>query len=175
MYNELSSYAQDCIADPLLTSKYSTLTTFDKGHGRIEKREYYLFNDITWFADRKDWAGLAGVAMVRSIRHVGHKEPTSETRYYITSLTKIESAAEAIRGHWGIENSLHWVLDVTYNEDGSATKTHTTAANLAHLRRLTANLLHSDPSPLSIPSKRYQCALNTDFLEHIVFASTLFS
>lgn len=175
MYNEFVEYAKDCIADPLLSSKYSTVTTVDKGHGRIEKRKYYLFNDIAWFAEQKDWVGLAGIAMVHSTRQVGKKEPSSETRYYITSLTKIQSVAEAIRGHWGIENSLHWVLDVAYNEDGSATKKRTTAANLAHLRRLTANLLRSDSSSLSIPNKRYQCALNTDFLERVVFDSTLFS
>ena len=99
--------------------------------------------------------------MVRSTRQVGKKVPSSETRFYITSLSKIESAAEAIRGHWGIENGLHWVLDTAYNEDGAATKKPAAATNFAHLRRLTANLLRSNPSPLSIPGKRYQCALNT--------------
>jgi predicted transposase YbfD/YdcC len=175
MYNEFVEYAQDCIADPLLLSKYSTLPTLDKGDGRIEKRAYYLFNDITWFADRKDWVGLAGLAMVRSTRQVGKKEPSSETRFFITSLTEIQSVATAIRGHWGIENGLHWVLDTAYNEDGAATKKSTTAANLAHLRRLTANVLRANPSSLSIPGKRYQCALNTDFLEQVVFGSPLFS
>ena len=175
MYNEFVEYAQDCIADPLLSSKYSTLTTLEKGHGRIEKREYFLFADIAWFANLKDWVGLAGLAMVRSTRQIGKKEPSSETRFYITSLSKIESVAEAIRGHWGIENGLHWVLDTAYNEDGAATKKPAAATNIAHLRRLTANLLRSNPSPLSIPSKRYQCALNTDYLEQVIFASPLFS
>jgi len=175
MYNEFLTYVQDCIADPLLASKYSTLTTLEKGHGRIEKRKYYLFTDIAWFADRKDWTGLAGVAMVRSTRQVGKKEPSSETRFFITSLTEIGGVAEAIRGHWGIENALHWVLDTTYNEDGAATKKRNAAANLSHLRRLTANLLRSNPSSLSIPAKRYQCALNTDFLEQIIFDSPLFA
>jgi predicted transposase YbfD/YdcC len=175
MYNEFREYARDCIADPLLSSQYSTLTTLEKGHGRIEKREYYLFTDIAWFADKKEWVGLAGLAMVRSTRQVGKKEPSSETRYYITSLTKIEGVAEAIRSHWSIENNLHWVLDTAYNEDGAATKKAATAANLAHLRRFTANLLRSNPSSLSIPSKRYQCALNTGFLEQIIFNSPLFS
>lgn len=174
MYNEFSEYAQDCIADPQLSSQYTMLKTLGKGHGRIEKREYYLFNDISWFANRKDWAGLTGFIMVRSTRQVGQKEPTSETRYYITSLTQIENAAEAVRGHWGIENSLHWVLDVVYNEDGAATKKSITAANLAHLRRLTTNLLRSDTSSLSIPNKRYQCALCIEYLEQIVFRSALF-
>ena len=175
MYNEFIEYTQDCITDPLLSSKYSILTTLEKGHGRIEKREYFLFNDIAWFTDLKDWVGLAGLAMVRSTRQVGKKEPSSETRFFITSLTEIQSVAKAIRGHWGIENGLHWVLDTAYNEDGAATKKSTTAANLAHLRRLTANVLRANPSSLSIPSKRYQCALNTDFLEQVVFGSPLFS
>jgi predicted transposase YbfD/YdcC len=175
MHDEFAEYAQDCITDPLLSSKYSTLTTLEKGHGRIEKREYFLFNDIAWFTDLKDWVGLAGLAMVRSTRQVGKKEPSSETRFFITSLTEIQSVAKAIRGHWGIENGLHWVLDTAYNEDDAATKKSTTAANLAHLRRFTANVLRANPSSLSIPGKRYQCALNTDFLEQIVFGSPLFS
>jgi len=175
MYSEFTDYALDCIADSQLSSKYSTLTTFEKGHGRIEKREYYMFPDVSWFANRKEWVGLAGFAMVRSTRKVGKKEPTSETRFYITSLTDIDRVSEAIRGHWGIENCLHWVLDTAFNEDNAATKKEATAANLTHLRRLTANLLRSDPSSLSIPNKRYQCALNSDYLAQVVFASPLFS
>ena len=175
MYSEFTDYALDCIADSQLSSKYSTLTTFEKGHGRIEKREYYMFPDVSWFANRKEWVGLAGFAMVHSTRKVGKKEPTSETRFYITSLTDIDRVSEAIRGHWGIENCLHWVLDTAFNEDNAATKKEATAANLTHLRRLTANLLRSDPSSLSIPNKRYQCALNSDYLAQVVFASPLFS
>ena len=114
--------------------------------------------------------------MVRSTRQVGKKEPTSQTRYYITNLTKIQPAAEAIRSHWGIENCLHWVLDVTFDEDGWATKKNTTAANLSHIRRLTANLLRADTSSsLSVPNKRYQCALSTDYLEKVIFRACLFS
>ena len=146
MYNEFTEYAQDCIADPLQLSKYNKLITLDKGHGRIEKRAYFLFNDLTWFANRKDWVGLASLVMVHSTRQIGNKKPTSETRYYITSLTEIQPAADAIRSHWGIENCLHWVLDVAFDEDGWATKKSTTAANLSHLRRLTANLLRADTS-----------------------------
>jgi len=175
MYNELTEYAQDCITDPLQSSQYVKLVTLDKGHGRIEKREYFLFTDLTWFANRKDWIGLAGLVMVRSTRQVGSKEPTSETRYYITSLTNIEAAAEAIRSHWGIENCLHWVLDVAFHEDDWATRKSTAAANLSHLRRLTTNMLRADTSSLSIPNKRYQCALNTDYLEKVVFRTDLFS
>jgi len=176
MYNELTEYAQDCIADPLQASKYDKLVTLDKGHGRIEKREYFLFDDLAWFANRKDWVGLTSLVMVRSTRQVGNKEPTSEIRYYITSLTEIETAAEAIRSHWGIENCLHWVLDVVFNEDGWATKNSTAAANLSHIRRLTTNLLQADTtSSLSVPNKRYQCALSTDYLEQVIFRTCLFS
>jgi len=172
MHSEFAEYARDCVTDPLQSSKYTKLTTLDKGHGRIEKREYYLFGDLAWFENRKDWAGLAGFAMVRSTRQVGKKEPTSETRFYITSLSIVETVALAIRSHWGIENCLHWVLDVAFNEDAWATKKCPTAANLAHIRRLTANLLRADTSSsLSIPNKRYQCALNTDYLEHVLFLS----
>jgi len=176
MYNELTEYAQDCIGDPLQSSQYTKLVTLDKGHGRIEKRAYFFFDDLTWFANRKDWIGLTGLVMVHSTRQVGNKEPTSEIRYYITSLTDIQLAADAIRSHWGIENCLHWVLDVAFDEDGWATRKSTAAANLSHIRRLTANLLRADTSSsLSIPNKRYQCALSTEYLEQVLFQSSLFS
>jgi len=103
MYNELTMYAQDCIADPLQSSKYSKFATHNKGHGRIEKRVYYLFNDLSWFEDRKDWVALAALVMVHSTRQVGKNEPTSEVRYYITSLTQVEPGVSCGTCKWNTD------------------------------------------------------------------------
>jgi predicted transposase YbfD/YdcC len=93
--------------------------TFDKDHGRREAREYFVSDDIGWLSMKKDWKGLTTLSMVRSQRTVG-EQSTSENRYYISSLpVDAKALAQTIRGHWAIENSLHWVLDVAFREHES--------------------------------------------------------
>lgn len=105
---------------------------------RIEKREYSLRADLPWLEERTEWAGLNAVRMATSTRIVGGKE-TVENRCFITSLTDVKQAAYAKRVHWGIENQLHWVLDMVYNEDYKRNRTDNSAANLAILRKITLN------------------------------------
>ena len=115
--------------------------TVEKDHGRIETRRYYQSDDLDWFADRAQWEGLRTVGMVESIREVDDKT-TVERRYYLSSLKlDVETFARAVRGHWGVENKLHWVMDVCFREDQSRARTGYAAENLATLRRLALNLL----------------------------------
>ena len=145
MYKEMTTYAKDCLLDPSLSDKYTSITTTDKGHGRMEVRTYTYFHDLSWFHDLNKWEGLAGLVMVESKRTI-HGITSVEVRYFITSLLDVESAATAIRSHWGIENRLHWVLDVTLREDYWQTEKQNTAANFATIRKLAFNLLRSfDP------------------------------
>jgi predicted transposase YbfD/YdcC len=81
MHEELSLYALDCIADPQMKDKYTHFRTVKKGHGRIEKRDYYLFSDLSWYSEREDWHKLNSVVMVKSKREVIGQEPSQETRY----------------------------------------------------------------------------------------------
>lgn len=119
----------------------AVLETVDKDHGRLETRRYYQSAALDWFADRAQWEGLATVGMVEALREANGK-PTVERRYYLSSLPLgVETFARAVRGHWGIENSLHWVLDVQMGEDDSRARTGYAAENLATLRRLALNLL----------------------------------
>ena len=179
MNSEMRAYAQDCLDDPLMKDKYEQYTTQEKGHGRIEKRVYTLFRDLSWFKDRKQWFALTSLVRVDSTRIVGIKPPTHETRYYITSLAAIEDAARAIRAHWGIENRLHWVLDVVLREDGWATRQAVVAANLATIRKLALAFLRQSDIPiahgLSGPLKMWACALDLRALEFALFRSRLFS
>jgi len=149
MYKEMVAYAQDCLSDKTLREKYTSITSTDKAHGRIEIRTYTYFHDLSWFHDLKKWEGLAGLVMVESKRTVNGKTST-EVRYFITSLTDVQSSAIAIRSHWGIENSLHWVLDVILREDYWLTQKHNTAANLAIIRKLALNLLRDFDPKLNI-------------------------
>ena len=177
MHRELSLYAQDCLADPQMRDKYTHYQTVEKGHGRIEKRDYYLFPDLNWFREKKDWKKLNSVVMVKSNREVLRQEPSQETRYYISSLTDVEKAARAIRSHWGIENKLHWSLDVLMNEDDWMTKIATIAANLATIRKLALNFLRKakqeEGQKLSGPMLMYQCSMNLPSLERVLFGQPL--
>lgn len=119
--------------------------TMEKDHGRLETRRYWQSGDLDWFADQGEWEGLRSVGVVESVRQVGEAAPTVERRYYLSSLSvNVERFARAVRGHWAIENSLHWVLDVQCGEDRSRARAGHTAANLATLRRLALNLLKKD-------------------------------
>jgi predicted transposase YbfD/YdcC len=90
---------------------------YDKGHGRIEHRVVTVFDTIDWLQKEHAWPGLRSIVRVCSTRTINDRS-TSETRYYISSLpANAQKIAHAIRAHWGIENSLHWVLDMTFNED----------------------------------------------------------
>ena len=104
-------------------NKYPKHTTTEKGHGRVETREYVLCNNIEWIEKADCWKGLKGIGMVKStIYHTKSKKKTTETRYYITSLTTLTGFADTVRKHWCIENQLHWNLDVIFREDACLAK-----------------------------------------------------
>jgi predicted transposase YbfD/YdcC len=113
----------------------------DKDHGRLETRRYYQSEQLDWFADRLKWEGLKSVGMVESVRQVDG-QTTVERRYYLSSLPLgVETFARAVRSHWGVENKVHWIMDVCFGEDQSRARTGYAAENLATLRRLALNLL----------------------------------
>jgi predicted transposase YbfD/YdcC len=120
------------------------LETVEKDHGRTETRRYYQSGELDWFADRVKWEGLQSVGLVEAVREVQGKV-TVERRYYLSSLpVAVATFAKAVRGHWAVENSLHWVLDVQMGEDDSRARTGYAAENLATLRRLALNLLKQE-------------------------------
>lgn len=122
----------------------ATHETVDKGHGRLETRRYYQSAELDWFADRAAWAGLQTVGLVEATREVRGKK-TVERRYYLSSLPlDVKTFARAVREHWGVENQVHWVLDVQLNEDQSRARCGHAAENLGLLRRLVLNQLRRD-------------------------------
>jgi predicted transposase YbfD/YdcC len=129
---------------PKAAATLAVLKTVEKDHGRIETRRYYQSAELEWFANRAKWEGLGSVGMVEAIREIGGQR-TVERRYYLTSLPLgVEALARAVRGHWGVENNLHWVLDVCFREDQSRARAGFAAENLATLRRLALNLLRRE-------------------------------
>jgi predicted transposase YbfD/YdcC len=118
--------------------------TVEKDHGRLEIRRYYQSTHLAWFADLAKWEGLQSVGMVEAIRESNGRQ-TVERRYYLSSLPlEVQQFARAVRGHWGVENKLHWVLDVCFREDQSRARAGFAAENLATLRRLALNLLKQE-------------------------------
>jgi predicted transposase YbfD/YdcC len=118
--------------------------TVEKDHGRIETRRYYQSTELDWFADRSKWEGLRSVGMVEAIRELNGVRSV-ERRYYLSSLAlDVELFARAVRAHWGVENKVHWVMDVCFREDQSRARSGYAAENLATLRRLALNLLKKE-------------------------------
>lgn len=175
-HEEIEAFFADAVA-PCATTPVDTATpgtidffqTIEKDHGRVETRRYWHSTDIGWFQDKKLWKGLRGMGMVESIRIVKGKR-TIERRYYLTSLPlDAKTLARAIRGHWGVENPLHWTLDVTFGEDQSRARDRHAAQNLAALRRIALNLIKQNPrKKVSQRQKRILAALDTDFLEQLL-------
>src|SRR6516225_1848065 len=119
----------------------ASVQTVEKDHGRLETRRYVQSDQLNWFAERSKWEGLKSVGLVESTREVDGKT-TLERRYYLSSLPLgIETFARAVRSHWGVENKVHWVMDVCFHEDQSRARAGYAAENLATLRRLALNLL----------------------------------
>jgi predicted transposase YbfD/YdcC len=113
----------------------------EKDHGRIETREYFQSAELGWFAEGAKWEGLQSVGMVEATREINGKV-SKERRYFLSSLPlDIEAFSRAVRSHWGIENKVHWILDVVFGEDQSRARSGFAAENLATLRRLALNML----------------------------------
>ena len=141
--------------------------TTEEGHGRIETRECWTTSDpeyLEYIATLAEWRGLRSIAMVEAVRRVGEKV-TATRRYFISSLvSNAKPMLRAVRSHWGIENELHWILDVTFREEDSRIRRGNGAENFAVLRHIALNLLkRENSSKLSLRAKRNQAAWDDDY------------
>lgn len=143
MHDEIRQF----MLDPAFKRKFRKFKTVDKGHGRVETRTCWQTDRIEWFKDKDRWAGLRSVCMVEAtVYDTSKKTTTTETRFFISSLpVDPRRALEAIRSHWGIE-SMHWTLDMNFDEDRSRARRRNIAENLAMLRHVVLNVLHLDKS-----------------------------
>jgi predicted transposase YbfD/YdcC len=151
---------------------HQELHVTNKGHGRVEDRHYWIIQDrdiIDSLDPHHDWQGFHSIGMVQSQRRIGQKV-TTQVRYYLLSIEgNALTFAHAVRSHWGIENQLHWVLDVAFHEDLSRARAGHSAHNLALLRHIALNALRQEHSASGgVHAKRLKAALSTNYLEKIL-------
>ena len=168
-YEEVKEYLDDAVETDFKDIPYNYTKTVDKGHGRNEEREYYITENINWLSTRSEWKNLKSIGIaIRKSEEKG--KITVEKRYYISSLpADAVKFSNAVRKHWGIE-SMHWVLDVVFNEDSNRTRKEHSPENLSLLRKFALNILRNieTEKPMTGPRKRAKAMTNEDFLDSIV-------
>jgi predicted transposase YbfD/YdcC len=159
-------------AQPGVSPAFDYHEELDKGHGRVEVRRYWTCSVDEGFELSAVWAGLSSLGMTESERHVGDKI-SCDRRYYIRSRpSDAQAFATAVRSHWGIENKLHWTLDVTFREDECRIRRGEAAENFCTLRHFVLNLLKQETTlKESIKQKRQQAAWDDDYRAKVLFGA----
>jgi len=148
--------------------QYCCWEELDKGHGRIEKRTCYVTDKIDWLVEEHRWPGLQTIAKVISKRILQGKE-TTEVRYYISSLpANAEQIGKAARAHWGIENKLHWRLDVVFNEDKACIRNDNAAENMDIMRKWALNILNQHKGKGSVKSLQRKIMMSFNFMKDLL-------
>lgn len=165
LYAEVQEFFQAVQQDRTANFTISTTQSVDGEHGRIETRRYWSVNAPDWLSGFAEWRDLQSLILVEATREI-KDQSTTEPRYYLSSLApNAERAADAVRGHWGIENSLHWILDVVFGEDDSRVRIGNAPENLALVRKITYNLLQQEQTlKRGVKTKRFKAALDEAYL-----------
>jgi predicted transposase YbfD/YdcC len=173
LYEAVMEYIHEQWEDDFAKVNARQHQTRETAHGREETRTYIQMPVPSGLPGFESWEGLKSIGVVVS-ECVRNGRATDEVRYYISSLgVGVKRFAHAVRGHWGIENSCHWSLDVTYREDESRIREKHLRENFAWLNRLTLSLLKQHPGRESLAMKRRSCGWSDDFLLEVLTAARL--
>ena len=169
LHDDVIDYFETAAQDGFKGIDHQYWEQTDKGHGRIEVRRYWVITDLEWLNHKEKWKGLNLIGRVESERHIGD-QVSSEKRYYIASMNgEAKPFAEAVRGHWGIENSLHWCLDVSFGEDASRVRKGYASENLAVVRHISLNLIKQEKtSKRGVKARRKLAAWDNAYLQRIL-------
>jgi predicted transposase YbfD/YdcC len=167
--DEVENYFKQAEAINFEGIEFDAIGSKEVGHGRIEKREVYVTEDIDWLPQKHRWRNLKSIVMVISERMLPGQPPSVEKRYYITSLSASAlKVANAIRKHWGIE-STHWILDVAFREDEQNADAGNIAENMSLVRRIALNLLKQEKSAkCGIEIKRQTAGWDNEYLLRVI-------
>jgi predicted transposase YbfD/YdcC len=172
LYNDVKLYFEDKLCEKQLDKNVEFKETIDNKHGRHEIRKYYVTKDLSWLSQKPEWMGLKIIGMVESERQEKGKEKSIERRFYIGSIADdVSLFAKAVRNHWGIENSLHWVLDVVFQEDHGRVRKDYAAENLSAVRRFVISRLKQmeEHSKESIRGRRKIAQWDRNYAMKIIF------
>ena len=169
MYENTKLYLDDKIESGIPGVDYCYHETLDGEHGRIETRKYWITSDINFLQGKENWKKLNSIGVVERTREIGEKISV-EKHYYLTSIeSDAELFAKAVRNHWGVENGLHWTLDMAFREDECRIRKGYAPENFSVLRQMALNLLKSEKSfKGSINTKRLEAAWNKDYLKTVI-------
>jgi predicted transposase YbfD/YdcC len=172
LYAGIEAHFLDHLDDDFARVTVGRYETHEHGHGRDEHRTYYVCDVPDDLPDRSRWKGLKRIGMAISDT-IRDGKSVSDVRYYILSRKmRARSFAAAVRGHWGIENQLHWQLDVTFGEDQCRVRKGHADANLSILRRTALGLLKNEETQkVGVKTKRLTAAWNDDYLEQVLFGT----
>ena len=170
LHTEVVEFFDEALENDFANIEYDYHVEDDVAHGRTEHRETWCTWNTSWLQEHSKWAGLQSIAKVSAEREVNGRVEI-EDRYYISSLpgNDAETIARAVRRHWGIENGLHWVLDVAFREDDSRVRKDNAPANLATLRHIAINLLKSEKtSKVGVKNRRLRAGWDDAYLLRVL-------
>ena len=169
LYEDVKLFFEDALEEEFKDTPHSYHEDIDAGHGRIETRRVWSVSDLDWLEGKEKWKGLNVIGMVESTREIEDKIST-ERRFYIGSIENdAKLLGDSIRAHWGIENTLHWSLDVNFREDYCRVRKGNASENFSVVRHIALGLLQQEKTAkVGIEAKRFKCALNTDYLTKIL-------
>lgn len=154
LYNDIKDYFDYAINDEEESENISSYRTAEKNHGRIETRSYYISKRVDFIKEYHNWKNIAFIGMVIREREINNNKSTEKHYYILDKVKDAKELAKFTRSHWQIENKLHWILDVVFNEDHSTSKKDNAIENVSIVRKIVFNLTKLDPEMAKKTTKK---------------------
>ena len=172
MHENVQLFFQDQIEGNFVDCDADRYKTVDTDHGRVEVREYWSVSSIDWLEEKQDWKGLRAIGCARLTSTVGEQTSCYDRYYILSKPMDAQAFGNAVRYHWGIENKLHWSLDMTFREDDSRIRNGSTPDNFGVIRHICMNLLKQEKTfKRGLQGKRYRAAMDINYREKLLFGS----